>query len=557
VSKEPGRRSAEPKGRAAAPSPAPSGRPVYSVRDFGAAGDGAVKDTPAIQAAVEAAYQAGGGTVYLPPGTYLSGPVILKSNVALHLEAGATLLGSTDLADFGAGPEARTDDGERTLVASRDPAGFRPPHLIYADGAENVAVEGRGRIDGQGHHFWYFRGWDRDRKAERQGWGEILGYWWECRERPAQMLRFSRCRGVAIRDVTIENAPHWTVHLLACDGVAVRGVTIRNPLHGGNTDGIDLDGCRDVAVSDCLISTGDDAICLKNSDADGLKRSSRNIAVTNCVLETTCNAFKIGTESRDDFENIVFSNSAVWNRPGYPGLRAISGLAIEMVDGAELRGVTVANISMQNVRSPIFIRLGNLCRGREVKKAGALRDVLISNLRAEGASLPCVIAGVPDGDVRGVTLSDIRITTEGGGTREMAERVIPEREDSYTEVNMFGPLPAWGLYCRHVRDLRLRNVVMERASADARPAVICDDVKELDADGLKLPAADGPQPAVRLKDVQGAFLRGCRAAVGTKAWLGVEGEKSSGVVLAANDLSAAAEPVKLSGGAPAGAVAGG
>jgi hypothetical protein len=136
----------------------------------------------------------------------------------------------------------------------------------------------------------------------------------------------------------------------------------------------------------------------------------------------------------------------------------------------------------------------------------------------------------------------------------MAERAIPEREDSYTEVNMFGPLPAWGLYCRHVRDLRLSNVVLDRAAPDARPAVLCDDVKELDADGLELPAADGPQPAVRLTDVQGAFLRGCRAAAGTRTYLGVEGAQSSGVVLAANDLAAAAEPVRLSAGAPAGAV---
>jgi len=331
-------------------------------------------------------------------------------------------------------------------------------------------------------------------------------------------------------------------------------VTIHNPPHGGNTDGIDIEACRDVTVSDCIISTGDDAICLKNDDIDGLKRPSRNIAVTNCVLTTTCNAFKIGTGSRSDFENVTFSNSAIWNPPGYPGMRAISGIAIEMVDGATLRGVTVSNITMQNVRAPVFIRLGNCGRGQASPVPGKLREVLIENLRAEGASLPCIIAGIPGHDVEGVSLSNVRITAEGGGTADMAAREIPEREANYPEANMFGPLPSWGLFCRHVRDLRLRNVVLAPAAADGRPAIICDDVKEFDVDGLKLPATGCAAPAVRLSDVQGAFLRGCRAAAGTGTYLAVEGEKSSGVTLAANDLSAAAEPVRTGAGAPDGAV---
>jgi polygalacturonase len=528
----------------------------FDVRAFGAAGDGHALDTAAIQAAIDACHRSGGGCVHLGPGTFRSGALHLRSHVRLRVAAGAVLQGSADLADYPS------------------------PHLLSATDAENVCIEGQGVIDGSGPAFWFPKpgGRDPNFKPERWGWGEIEGFWWSYRERPAEMVRFTRCRRVQVRDVTLRNAPFWTLHVLNSADVSVHGVTIWNPPHGPNTDGIDIDASRDVMVSHCRITTGDDGIVLKNSRSDlgsvaevpaspgdgpaahpgdvrppEAGRGCRNITITNCIITTTCNAFKIGTESRDPFENIAFSNSVLVNDADEPGLRAIAGIAIEMVDGARLSGVVCSNIAMQNVRAPIFIRLGNRGRGQDVPSPGTLSDVLIENVCARGATIASAIAGLPGHPVRGVTLANIRITVEGGGTREMARRELPEREGGYPEATMFGRPSCYGFFCRHVSGLRLSNLDLASTAPDRRPAIDMIDVKDADLDGLRIGLADADEPALRLRNVRNAQIRGARTTAGQGVFLHCAGA-SRDIVVTGCQLSGVRTAVEIADGTDRSAV---
>jgi len=410
----------------------------YDVRAFGAVADGATLDTPAIQAAIDACAAAGGGVVRVPPGRYLTGTVFLKSGVTLHLESGVTLLGSTNLDDYPA----------RTVAYRSYTDRYTDRALLFAEDQEGVAVTGGGVIDGQGAAF--------------SG---------EYKKRP-YMLRFVSCRDVALEDVGLRDGAMWTVHFLACEGVRVSGVVIRSRCNKNN-DGLDIDSSANVVISNCDISSGDDAIVLKSTSA----QPCRNVVVTNCVLSTACNALKMGTESNGGFQNIAISNCAIYDT-------RLSGLALEIVDGGVMDGVVVSNLAMQNVGCPIFIRLGNRARpfidGGEKPGVGALRNVSISHIRATGADQPgCAIAGLPGHPVENVSISDVRLDFAGGGTAEDAARVPPKQEAEYPEYKMFGVLPAYGFYCRHARGLAFNDIAVTTMTPDARPAFVCDDVADL------------------------------------------------------------------------------
>jgi len=207
---------------------------IYDVLEFDAAGDGKTLDTAAINRAIDTCTAAGGGTVYLPPGTYLSGMVILKSNVTLYLEAGATLLGSKNISDYSsqAGPPATGDANQK--------------HLIFARDAENVGVAGPGRIDGQGPKFWVPSG--RKPLPPQEAWRDVATYDWKPLSRPSPMLEFYNCKNLRIEDVRIENAPGWTLRPIHCDNVFIRGISIKNPIIGPNCDGIDPTCCHNVFI---------------------------------------------------------------------------------------------------------------------------------------------------------------------------------------------------------------------------------------------------------------------------------------------------------------------
>ena len=515
---------------ATAQTGANDGLRIYDVRKFGATGDGKTLDTVVINKAIDACTAAGGGIVYMPPGVYLCGTVVLKSNVMLYIEAGATLLGSTNLADFA--PRAK--------------------HLVFARDAENVGLAGPGRIDGQGQAYWIPAG--RVVPPPEESWRDVATYDWKWRERYSPLVEFVACKNLRIEDVRLENAPAWTLRPINCDNVFIRGIVIKNPVTGPNTDGIDPTGCQNVFIADCLVDTGDDAICLKSENPYGDSvRVSKNITITNCVLSCCCNGLKFGTATRGGFENITFTNSVIFNERVDLRARVISGIAVEMVDGGWMEGVVISNVRMQNVRTPIFIRRG--IRGaRPDGTAGTLRGVMIENVHATGSILTSSVTGIPGFDVEDVTLSNIRIDSEEGGRLEWVDREIPEVPKAYPEARMFRRLPSYGLYCRHVRGLRLKGIEFGAVASETRPAIVCDDVKNLEIDGLRAAEVGSGQPVVKLIQTKNAFLRGCTAPRGTAAFLEVQGDQSERIALIASDLTAAKTAVSVSSNVAPGAV---
>lgn len=460
---------------------------THDVRAYGATGNGVADDTQAIQRAIDACTQ-DGGAVLFPRGKYRSGTLYLKSRVHVQLDHGAVLLGSDKQEDYA--PFEKLDFRNDADVETS----FFQRALLFGDSLEHIAITGAGTIDAN--------------HTKRGG---------------PKPIALKRCKFVEIRSVRILNAPNYAISLLGADNVNIDGVTILNAF----ADGIDPDSCRNVRISNCHIESVDDAIVPKASFSLGERRACENIVVSNCVLSTVCNGFKLGTESGGGFKRIAVNNCVITghssNRP------AISGIALESVDGGDLDSVAVSNIVMDRVRAPIFIRLGN--RGRDMDKpvAGSLTNVSINNIVATRASLACSITGLPYAKVNGVTLSDIRIEFIGGNPRQPDDEPMLELPRVYPEAAMFGAMPAYGLFCRHVDDLVLQNVVFDytddfwRLTTDvyrdiqwpeedgtpshsepaaAGHALYCEDIGGWRLDGFQArPSTDGAQTVV-LKDVK-------------------------------------------------------
>lgn len=509
----------------------------YSVAAHDPVDDGSATTTAAIQAAIDTAADAGGGVVHVPPGEYVIGTVELRDNVTLHIGAGATLIGSTSLEDYA------HDELSRDFFPdpkTRDEWNEAPAPLIVAEGAHDIGLTGSGRIDGRGSDFWTLE----------------PGHSWSLQKnRPGMMIRFSRCTGIRIRDVQMHHSPAWTLHLRGCEDVAIHNARVDNHVFGPNTDGIDIDACRNVRISDCeIVSGGDDGIVLKNV-LKGLREypeeASRNITVTNCDIASRTNPFKIGTENYAGFEDVTLSNSVL--RGCRPGLdyeldsrlgecgRPASGIALEMVDGATLDGVTISNVTMRDVQAPIFLRVGNRPRYRTEQDhldPGSVKNVSICNAVVSGATRPAVILGLPDGTIENVSIANVQFEIAGGETDPgVPARDLPEKPAVYPEANRWGTFPASGFYCRHVEGLALENVSVTMMDADVRPVVIADDVVDLRLDGFTGEAPNGEQPLVRLTDVRRALLTGVIAPAGLATALQVEGNASSRISLTGSDLT--------------------
>ena len=318
------------------------------ITDYGAVGDGSALCTQAIQKAIDECSESGGGKVIVPQGTFLSGTIFLRSHTELHLERGSRILGSV-----------------------RIPEDYPVLALINADGIEDCAISGPGAIDGQSDDPLYREMFGRGLNDER---------------RPFLVL-FKDCRNISVKDVHLERAGNWTLRFLGCDGVLVDGVTIFS-LTQPNNDGIDIEA-RNVRISNCLISSDDDGICLKNDRPDF---TTEHVTVTNCVIASNCNPIKLGTTSYNGFRNIVFSNcvirpaqqSNVWDwsseyRKLSPGtVTGLSGIAVECVDGGRIENVLFSDIVMEGILTPIFV-----CINHRHGTGGSIKDLRFNGITAK------------------------------------------------------------------------------------------------------------------------------------------------------------------------------
>ena len=318
------------------------------------------------------------------------------------------------------------------------------------------------------------------------------------------MVEIAQCRNVRISGVTLKNSPGWTLRPIDCEGVVIDGIRVRNPYYGRNTDGMDITASREVFVSNCDILGGDDGICLKSENYYGdTVPVSKNITITNCVVASASNGFKMGTATRGAFENITFSNSVVYADNGSPMMnRPIGGINVEMVDGGSVDGVVISNIRIQNARAPIFVRLGQRTKGENT----FLRNVLIEGVDSIGTIVTSSITGVPGLRPTDITISDCRIRTVAAGPADWAHRDIPEVADQYPESWMMGRLPAFGFYIRHADRVRLRNIEVIADKPDARPAIVCDDVNDVIFAGLELSAPTGGAPVFDLRNTRRRLL---------------------------------------------------
>jgi polygalacturonase len=455
--------------------------PHFDVRTFGARGDGKTIDTVAINKAIEAANQAGGGTVYFGAGTYACYSIHLASNVSLYLGQGATILaaetpreglssGGYDPAEANAPWESYQDFGHNHWHNS----------LLWGENLHDIVIEGPGRIWGKG----LSNGRPAERntdtpRAEAPGVGN-------------KAIALKSCVNVLIRDCSILQGGHFGILATGVDNLTIDNVRIDT-----NRDGMDIDCCRNVRISNCSVnSPWDDGICPKSSLALGYPRATENVTISNCyvtgsfemgtLLDGTFKRFapgvkiprngriKCGTESNGGFKNIAISNCI---------FEACKGLALETSDGALLEDVTITNVTMREiVDTPIFLRLGSRMRAPAGSEIGKLRRVLISNIVCSNASSTqaSILSGIPGHAIEDVKLSNIYVQHQGGGTEQQASVQVPEIEDKYPDPKNFGPIPAQGFFLRHISNLEMSHIEIAAIKPDYRPSFILDNVSGAD-----------------------------------------------------------------------------
>ena len=438
----------------AAPKPPSPG--ICDARSYGARGDGKTLDTAAIQRAIDDC-SAKGGAVLLSGGTFLSGTIVLKDHVTLRIMPGAVLQGSPRIGDYVSYPPQ--DVPAIFVDGSTQNKGNGPFHLIHAQNARDVAIDGGGIIDGNGQAFW-------DADPERG--------WISRRARPSPLIETVETDGLRVENITIRNAPGWTIHPLESSRIQVRGVTIRNDGRGPNTDAINIDSSSNVLIRDVDIVAGDDCVVLKTTARRGRPTPpTTNVIISGVICSSDDQGIKIGTESQGDFRDILIKDVLVYHAPTI--YRApTAALSFSMVDGANFENLIVSDIVIRDAATPIFLRLGNRGRGQATPVPGTLRNVQFNNIVATGGTLASSITGLPGHFVENVSLNNIDITMMGGGRKVPV--TVPEAAGDYPHAPMFGPLPAFGLYARHVRGLSLTGVRLRTVKVDERPAFVLEDV---------------------------------------------------------------------------------
>jgi polygalacturonase len=451
---------------------------TVNVKDFGAKGDGKTIDSYAVNRAIEALASSGGGTLYFPAGNYFSYSIRLKSHIRLFLDAGAVITAAFPAVTEGY-DEAEPNEHNRFQD-------FGHSHwknsLLWAIGAEDITICGTGTIIGTG----------LSREESR-----LKGV-------ANKAISLKECKNVILKDIRMLHCGHFA--LLA---TGVDNLSIDNLLIDTNRDGLDIDCCRNVRISNCTVnSPWDDAIVLKASYGLGYFKDTENVTITNCFVSGydygsvfadayqtdepqapdhgfNCGRIKFGTESSGGFKNIAITNCV---------FEHCRGLALETVDGGSLEDITISNITMRDiVNAPLFLRLGARMRSPESTPVGKMRRILIDNINVFNADsrYASIISGIPGHPVEDVTLSNIRILYKGGYGREYATIIPPENEKVYPEPWMFGTIPAAVFFVRHANNIHFHHIYTTFAKEDFRPAFVLDDTQNISIKDTEIPLPDG------------------------------------------------------------------
>lgn len=465
---------------------------TFNIADFGAKADGKTVSTKAIQRAIDACAAAGGGTVLVPAGRFVTGSLFLKSNVTFDVSGGATLLGSEDLSDY-------------PLIGGRWEGQSVKHHASLINGLdlEHIAVVGHGTIDGRGKVWWELH----LQKQLRHARPRLIGLY--------------QCRNVKMKDLRLLNSPSWTVHPVYCEDVVIDGVSVISPADSPNTDGINPDSCRNVRIANCLVDCGDDCITVKSGkDEDGRRvgKPCENIVVTNCVMLRGRGGVVIGSEMSGGVSNVLVSNCV------FDG--TLRGLRIKTQRGrgGVVQDVQANNIVMRNVQTAFSLDMFYSTTPPEPvsERTPAFRNFQFSNILVRGAQEAGQIKGLSEMPMSEVRFSDMSIEAKRG------------------------------FFVTDVRGLEMDDVRMSVAEG---PLVKAQNAEGLRFDGLRNLNAPKDAPVLALENVRGAMLDGCSAAPGTGTFLRVSGAGSGEVrLMPSNELSKAAKAVVLEKGAPEGAL---
>lgn len=429
----------------------------YNILDYGAVNDTTQLSTTAIQQAIDACSQAGGGRVVVPTGSFKIGTIQLRSHVHLHLEHGATLYGSTSLSDYTPMKSAYVSLRTQTETVQ----------LIYADNVDDVVIDGFGAIDGRGRAF------------AKLSWND------EGITRP-HLLRFIQSRDIVVKDITLRNSGCWMQHYLACDRLRIDGIKVFNR-NNYNNDALDIDGCHDVVVSGLIADSDDDAITLKSTSP----RLCENVRISDCVVSSHCNAVKLGTETNGGFRNINISGIVV--KPSEDQREKFFGqwigssaISLEIVDGGVMENVNISDFTVEGTEAPIFVRLGNRARGyyegQVIDQVGTIDGVHIDNIQIRNAGpMGCSITGLPGHPVKNVRVCRVTLHHQGGvdtaDSTEIERSIADEKEKEYPEATMWGRLPAKGFYVRHAEQIQITDLTVLTDRPDVRPDIVNVDVK--------------------------------------------------------------------------------
>lgn len=448
----------------------------YNVIDYGAKGDGKTNNTEAINSAIEAAANNGGGTIFFPAGDYLSYTIHLKSNITLHLDQGAVLIGDNEKDGVG----YDLPEEEQWYSKFQDFGhSYWKNSLIYGDSLHDIAITGQGMIWGRGLYT-------HDKPKIKGSGNKAIG--------------LKNCFNVTIKDISILHGGHFGILATGVDNLIIDNVRV-----DADRDGFDIDACKNVIISNCIInSPTDDGLCLKSSYALGYARATENVTITNCQVygydhgslmdgtfktefkdedsgakHSITGRLKLGTESNGGFKNITISN-CVFERS--------RGIAIETADGGAIEDILFDNITMRDITdTPFFIRLNARMRGPEGVPVGVIRRITISNLnvydvggRPKSPELGAgMVMGIPGHYIEDLTLSNIRIYYRGGASKDAIDKEVPQNIDMYPDPYRWHSMPAYGIYFRYVKGLRVNNVVLRYINKDERPAFILDDVHDV------------------------------------------------------------------------------